>query len=92
MAAKHNKFPTAPHLPLKTLTDSPHFLLPDTPPPAASACPGVSQAPIAFPVALALALGVGGLLVVLGLAATCVLRRRQVSVALAVAIPASRLP
>lgn len=39
-----------------------------------------------------MALALGCLLVVLGLAATCVLRRRQVSVPLAVTVPAGRLP
>ncbi|KAK1330697.1 hypothetical protein QTO34_008635 [Cnephaeus nilssonii] len=45
----------------------------DTLSPAANACPGTQLADFTFPVALAL----GCLLVVLGLAATCVLRRRQ---------------
>ncbi|XP_070250191.1 T-cell antigen CD7 [Myotis yumanensis] len=46
----------------------------DTLSPAASACPGTQPTGFTFPVALAL----GGLLVVLGLAAMCVLNRRQI--------------
>ncbi|XP_059527581.1 T-cell antigen CD7 [Myotis daubentonii] len=46
----------------------------DTLSPAASACPGTQLTGFAFPVALAL----GCLLVVLGLAAMCVLKRRQI--------------
>lgn len=55
--------------------DSPHFF-PDTLSPAASACPGTQLTSFTFPVVLAL----GCLLIVLGLAAMCVLKRRQVSV------------
>uniref|UniRef100_G1PF56 Ig-like domain-containing protein n=1 Tax=Myotis lucifugus TaxID=59463 RepID=G1PF56_MYOLU len=58
---------------LKALMDSPHFF-PDTLSPAASACPGTQPTGFTFPVALAL----GCLLVVLGLAAMCVLKRRQI--------------
>lgn len=59
---------------LKALMDSPHFF-PDTLSPAANTCPGTQLTGFTFPVALVL----GCLLVVLGLAAVCVLKRRQVS-------------
>lgn len=55
--------------------DSPHFF-PDTLSPEPNACPGTQLTRFTFPVALAL----GCLLVVLGLAAMCLLKRRQVSV------------
>ncbi|ELK38342.1 T-cell antigen CD7 [Myotis davidii] len=46
----------------------------DTLSPAASACPGTQLTSFTFPVVLAL----GCLLIVLGLAAMCVLKRRQI--------------